>query len=129
MNLHHKADEMNNLQVSILCRIRDIYRAISDFELRFQQLHALSLNEGMLLCSLNSHKFSSHELAEALGLSSSNTSKVIKSVEEKGFIERIVGREDKRQMYFILTNAGRNKLEAVKHSEFDIPEMLIPVVK
>ena len=34
-----------------LCRIRDIYRAIAEFEVKFMQEFDLSLNEGMLLCT------------------------------------------------------------------------------
>ena len=122
------ADNTNNSQVRTLCQIRDVYRAISDFELNFQQLYDLGLNEGMLLCSLNAQKYSSNELASVLGLSNSNTSKVIKSVEKKGLIRRIVGKEDKRQMYFALTDFGKKKLESIKCAEFDIPETLKPVV-
>lgn len=122
-------DNTNNLQVRTLCRIRDMYRAIHDFELSFQQLYDLGLNEGMLLCSLNTQKYSSNELASVLGLSNSNTSKVIKSVENKGLIRRIVGKEDKRQMYFALTDLGKKKLESIKCAELDIPETLQPVVK
>ena len=59
-----------------LCRIRDIYRAISEFEVQFMQEFDLSLNEGMLLCTLlNTPKLTSSEIAEALGLSASNASK------------------------------------------------------
>lgn len=122
------ADNINNSQVKTLCQIRDVYRAIYDFELNFQQLYDLGLNEGMLLCSLNTQKYSSNELASVLGLSNSNTSKVIKSVEKKGLIRRIVGKEDKRQMYFALTDLGKKKLESIKYAEFDIPETLKPVV-
>lgn len=123
------ADNINNSQVRTLCQIRDVYRAIYDFELNFQQLYDLGLNEGMLLCSLNAQKYSSNELASVLGLSNSNTSKVIKSVEKKGLIRRIVGKEDKRQMYFALTDLGKKKLELIKCAEFDIPETLESVVK
>lgn len=123
------ADSINNSQVTILCQIRDIYRAIYVFESSFQQLYDLSLNEGMLLCSLNTQKHSSNELANMLGLSNSNTSKVIKSVEKKGLIKRIVGKEDKRQMYFALSDLGKKKLESIKCAELDIPETLKFVVK
>lgn len=44
------ADNTNNSQVRTLCQIRDVYRAIYDFELNFQQVYDLGLNEGMLLC-------------------------------------------------------------------------------
>ena len=53
-----------------LCRIRDIYRAIAEFETQFIHSYNLSLNEGMLLCTLLDHpKLTSSEIAEALGLS------------------------------------------------------------
>ena len=123
------ADNINNSQVKTLCQIRDVYRAIYDFELNFQQLYDLGLNEGMLLCSLNTQKYSSNELASVLGLSNSNTSKVIKSVEKKGLIRRIVGKEDNRQMYFALTDWGKKKLESIKCAEFDIPETLGSIIK
>ncbi|MDH6357000.1 DNA-binding MarR family transcriptional regulator [Parabacteroides sp. PF5-9] len=123
------ADNMNNSQVNTLCQIRDVYRAIYEFELNFQQSYDLGLNEGMLLCSLNDQRYSSNELAGVLGLSNSNTSKVIKSVEKKKLIKRIVGKDDKRQMYFTLTDLGRKKLESIKCAEFVIPETLKEVVK
>ncbi|MDF9830773.1 winged helix DNA-binding protein [Parabacteroides sp. PF5-6] len=122
-------DNVNNMQVSTLCQIRDVYRAIYEFELNFQQQYGLGLNEGMLLCSLNDRKYSSNELAGVLGLSNSNTSKVIKSVENKKLIKRIVGKDDKRQMYFTLTEQGRKKLESIKCAEFTLPETLQDVVK
>lgn len=81
-----------------LCKIRDLYRAIAEFETRFEKAHHLCLNEGMLLCCLSRKKrLSSGEIAEQLGLSNSNTSKVIRSVEDKGYIERNLGDCDKRR--------------------------------
>ncbi|WP_185153003.1 winged helix DNA-binding protein [Dysgonomonas sp. 216] len=115
--------------MNTLCQIRDIYRAIYEFEIKLQQSHNMCLNEGMLLCILSEQRYSSNELAGLLGLSKSNTSKVIKSVESKGLIERIVGTDDKRQMYFILTQSGHKKLESVKCGELDVPELLTSMIK
>lgn len=111
-----------------LCKLRDINRLIRDFETFFQQKHDLSLNEGMLLCSLKQGKFSSSELAEMLGLSASNTSKVIKAVENKGFVERFLGKDDKRQMYFILSESGKNKLKTIRKEESEIIKLLDQIV-
>ena len=48
-----------------LCKIRDLYRAIAEFETRFEKAHHLCLNEGMLLCCLSRKKrLSSGEIAE-----------------------------------------------------------------
>ena len=79
-----------------LCKIRDVYRAIAEFETQFIQQYNLSLNEGMLLCALlDNPRLTSGEIAEALGLTHSNTSKLIRSVEEKKLIARIIGKVDK----------------------------------
>lgn len=107
-----------------LCTIRDIYRSIRDFESLFQRKYDLCLNEGMLLCSLRNQTLSSSELADVLGLSNSNTSKVIKSVEDKELIERILGKEDKRQMYFQLTGTGKKKLAEIKKAECQINDLI-----
>ena len=113
-----------------LCKVRDLYRSISRFEADFQQEHQICLNEGMVLCSLNKTEIlSSGEIADLLGLTCSNTSKVIRSVEEKGYIERILGEQDKRQMYFKLTPEGKTKLREINCKEIVMPELLSTVIK
>jgi len=112
-----------------LCAIRDIYRAIGSYEERFHNEFGICLNEGMLLCSLKEGQLSSGEIAEKLSLSCSNTSKLIRVVEEKGFISRNLGKKDKRQMYFSLTKEGKAKLEIVMNVELDLPEPLCSYVK
>lgn len=107
-----------------LCLLRDIFKIIKDFEIDFQKKHDLCLNEGMTLCSLKEGKKSASELAEQLGLSASNMSKVIRSVEDKGFVDRIMGDEDKRQMYFILNTKGMNKLNALRCEEESLESIL-----
>ena len=112
-----------------LCKIRDVYRAIAEFEVQFTQMYDLSLNEGMLLGTLlNTPKLTSSEIAEALGLSASNTSKVIRSVEGKKLITRLIGKEDKRQMRFSLTTEGKNRISDIKNATFELSELLQQVV-
>lgn len=120
---------MDNKQVKTLCKIRDLFRSISEFESDFQKRYDICLNEGTLLCSLSNNKFSSSEIATLLGLTNSNTSKVIKSVETKGLIKRIIGEQDKRQMYFILTPKGHKVLETIKCSNMEIPEDLTQIME
>jgi DNA-binding MarR family transcriptional regulator len=110
-----------------LCKIRDIYRSIVEFENIFQKRYNLGLNEGMLLCTVNKSKSkqcSSGEIASLLGLTFSNASKVIASVEKKGLLKRILGNNDKRQMYFILTKKGDELLMSMQNCELDVPELL-----
>ncbi len=113
-----------------LCQIRDIYRAIASFESQLEKTHNLCLNEGMLLCSLSrAEKLSSGEIAEVLGLTNSNTSKVIKSVESKRLIKRVMGTTDKRQMYFSLTERGKKSLSEIRCDEIKVPDLLKKVLE
>lgn len=99
--------ERSQNPMEALCRIRDINRSINDFETEFHAEHGVKLNEGMLLCSLSKlGKCSAGQIAGLLGLSSSNSSKVTLSAEKKGLIERLVGENDKRRMFFRLTAKG-----------------------
>lgn len=116
---------MKEKSIKRLCKIRDLQRAVYQFELQFEKLYGISLNEGMALCSLSkTPSLSSGELGELLGLSSSNTSKVICSVEKKGYVERVVGTKDKRNMYFSLTDSGRDILRSIGDGTIEVPPTL-----
>ncbi len=108
-----------------LCRIRDVYRAINNYETQMQQAFGIGLNEGMLLCSLHTlGKCSSGYVAELLGLTLSNASKVITSAEKKGLVQRVVGEQDKRQMLFTLTAEGMKRIDSVKCKQSEMLDLL-----
>lgn len=108
-----------------LCKIRDIQHAIMAFEQQFLNDYGISLNEGMLLCSLVKREpLSSKELGQLLGLTPSNISKVIASAEKKKLILRTMGLEDKRQMYFYLEQEGIQVLELIKSHGLVLPDVL-----
>lgn len=110
----------------IICRVLDINRAIADLERQFSQRFDVNINEAMLLCTLKEKgELSSGAIAEALGLSASNASKVIASSEKKNLISRNLCKEDKRQMFFSLTPIGKEKIETMRNEQIDIPEILL----
>ena len=112
-------------KIGIFCKIRDIHIAIMEFEKNIIEKHGISLNEGMLLCSLHeTTALSSTELSEILNLTTSNTSKILKSVENKKLIKRHLGKTDKRSMCFSLTSNGVNKLEEIQTSKIAFPPIL-----
>lgn len=116
---------MKENSIKRLCKIRDLQRAVYQFELQFEKKYGISLNEGMALCSLSkTANLSSGELGELLGLSTSNTSKVICSVEKKGYVERVVGTKDKRNMYFSLTASGQDLLKNIGCGMVEVPQSL-----
>lgn len=110
--------------------MRDIYKAMSLFEAEFEASYGLSLNEAMVLCSLNEANgegMTSTAIAERTEMTTSHTSKVIRSVEDKKLIQRAVGEIDKRQMYFSLTRAGMEWLEKLDEKSIRVPELLKPL--
>mgnify|MGYP000872869274 CR=1 FL=1 len=112
-----------------LCAVRDILRSLTDYENRFHKEHSLCLNEGMVLCCLKDKRLSSGEIAEEVNLTCSNTSKLLRSVEERGFIVRVLGERDKRQMYFELTPSGVTKLMEIESDDIELSDPLGPIVK
>lgn len=103
-----------------LCAIRDVCRSITDYENKFQKEFFMCLNEGMILCCLKDKRLSSGEIAEQINLTCSNTSKLLRSVEEKNYIERVLGEKDKRQMYFVLSKVGEKMLHEIEGRDLKI---------
>ena len=92
-----------------LCRIRDLQRAVNQFEAAFEKRYGICLNEGMALCSLsNAERMCPGRLGELLGLTPSNTSKVLRSAESKGLVLRELCCKDRRQMHYSLTTKAAN---------------------
>lgn len=113
---------MNN---NCICKIRKIYRCISEFELQLQKAFGLNFNEAMLLCVLSEkEKMLSGEIADELQLSRSNASKVIASLEKEAYIRRNVCPHDSRCMSFHLTKKGRELIDRIHCSQFSLSEEL-----
>ena len=102
-----------------LCRIRDLQRAVHQFEANLERLYSLS-KAGRLSCG---------ELSDLLGLTPSNMSKVLRSVEEKEFVRRELGTADKRQMYFSLTDRGRQLLASIDCGKIETPNPITALLQ
>lgn len=108
-----------------LCRIRDLQRAIARFEEEFERNHGLNLNEGMALCMLVGRgHLCPGPLADRLGLSPSNTSKVLRSLESKGLVSCTPGHEDRRQICYTPTGAGLRLRQSIDCRIPDLPPLL-----
>jgi DNA-binding MarR family transcriptional regulator len=107
-----------------ICALKDIYKALYQFEKDFQASHGMTINEAMLMCCLHEGDAkSAGALCEFIGLSASRVSKIINSVEKMGYIERSISAEDKRQMLFSLTASGWRKVTEMKKIELHIDEL------
>lgn len=111
-----------------ICKLKDIYKMLYKFEKEFAENNGITINEGMLLCCLKDGKpKTAADLCEFIGLSNSRVSKVIFSIEEKGYINREMGKIDKRQMIFSLTKEGKNKIKEMKSHSIDFNYLVISV--
>lgn len=101
-----------------ICAIKDIYKTLYQFEKAFSDVHEITINEAMLLCCMKDNQAkSAGTICDYIGLSNSRVSKIITSVETKGFIRRNISKEDKRQMLFSLTPKGKEKIQQMMNAE------------
>lgn len=111
--------------------MRDVFRAVANFETAFENTYQLSLNEAMILCSLqeSQQEVTASNLSKQTELSPSHTSKMLRILEEKQLIERILGNVDRRLMYFRLTKDGEKRVNELELDKVKIPELLKPLFK
>ncbi len=107
-----------------ICALKDIYKVLFRFEKDFSENNSLTINEAVLLCGLKEgDSKTAGEICDYIGLSNSRVSKVITSVEKKGFIRRAISKTDKRQMLFKLTSKGKEKILQMQNTDLNINEL------
>ncbi|MFA7115659.1 MAG: MarR family winged helix-turn-helix transcriptional regulator [Bacteroidales bacterium] len=113
-----------------ICKIRDLQRVINEFEDKLIKEKNLSLKEAIILCSLTKNdSMTSSQLANELDMTYSNCSKVLRSVEEKGLINRHLGKKDRRNMIFSISKKGIGTLDLVKTGKIQLPDLLNKAVE
>ena len=113
-----------------ICAMRDVFKAMGNFETAFEKMYQITLNEAMILCALKeaSEKVTATNLSKQTELSPSHTSKMLRIL-EKGLIVRSLGSEDRRQMYFHLTHTGKQRVNELELDKVEIPDLLKPLFK
>lgn len=107
-----------------ICAIKDIYKELYQFEKEFSEAHEITINEAMLLCCLKDDEAkTAGTICDYIGLSNSRVSKVITSVENKGFIKREIHAEDRRRMLFSLTDQGREKIRQMMSANLNMDSL------
>lgn len=112
-----------------ICAMREVFRAMSSFEIAFEKTYKISLNEAIMLCALQDsvQKITATNLSKQTELSPSHTSKMLRILEEKDLIVRTLGDRDRRQMYFHLSQAGKQRIGDLKLDKVEIPDLLKPL--
>ena len=107
--------------------MRDLLAALLEVEADLTDRYGVSLKEAMVLCSVAGETVTAGIIAERTGMSPSNTSKVIASLERKGMLLRSLGDSDKRQMRFTLTGEADACLQAIRRQGVELPPLLRPL--
>ena len=114
-------------KIQCICVMRDLMQALAGIENNLMEVHGVSLNEAMVLCSIGTDTVTAGTIIACTGMTSSHTSKTIRSAEEKGLLTRSLGENDKRQMYFTLTQKGKDCLASIKERGVEVPQWLAPM--
>ncbi|MDD2563687.1 MAG: MarR family winged helix-turn-helix transcriptional regulator [Salinivirgaceae bacterium] len=103
-----------------LCEIKDIFKKIHQFEQELNNEVNVTINEAMVLCSIYETIKCSGDISADTGISTSRTSRVLLSLEQKGYIIRSFDGADKRKMMFELTSEGVKKKLEISEIDFNL---------
>jgi DNA-binding MarR family transcriptional regulator len=103
-----------------LCKIKEVFKKIYQFEHKLNKELNVTINEAMVLCSIYKTIKCSGDISSDTGISTSVTSRVLLSLEQKGYVTRSFGGNDKRKMMFELTNKGVEKKLEVSKIDFNL---------
>ncbi len=106
-NTHHQGTDL----MSALIRLKEanIRRKYGNLSMReFLTLEILYAN---LTMNDNKLNISPSDLANKMKLSMPQVSRIMNSLEEKGYIERILGKKDRRNTYIVITEKGIEERE------------------
>lgn len=103
-----------------LCKIKEVFKKIHQFEQKLSNEMNVTINEAMVLCSLSEAKKCSGDISADTGISTSRTSRVLLSLEQKGYVTRSFDDNDKRKMMFELSEVGVEKQLEINTIEIDL---------
>lgn len=107
-----------------LTKMKEVMHAVYSFENHLIKEHGLLLNAALTLCALEGSKSKrSSDLAEELGVTYSLMSRTVVLLEKRLLIDRSIGKTDKREMRFTLTEKGKKLLKEIREG-YDLSKFL-----
>ena len=107
-----------------LCSIRKIQTALKKFEETLKDETGLSLNDALCLCSIGKDFHEPGALSKQLELSPSRITRVLDTLEKRGFISRRISDTDRRNIWVELTDMGKNIIEEYQCTDIRVPQEL-----
>lgn len=116
-------------KLDCVCKLREFGQQIRDFERQLLKDYGVSLNEMVVLYSIGSERVVIKELSLRTGISIYNVSKIIHSAESKNLLRCLVGKDDKRQKFLLLTDKAKKCLTNFENSGMEIPNSLVKLLE
>lgn len=85
----------------------------------------VSISVGFILLNVDKEGTPSTQLGPKMGMEPTSLSRTLKTMEEKGFIHRIVDKKDKRKVLIHLTEAGLEKRHIARQVVLDFNDRII----
>lgn len=115
-------------KIATICMMRDVVRALSELENQLSLHYSITLNEAMILCCIGAERVTAGFICEHTGLLAPHASKILRGLENKHYLRRSFGHDDKRHIYFALTRQGHDVLDGLKEQPLTVPELLRPLL-
>ena len=107
-----------------LCSIRKIQTALKRFEETLKKETGLSLNDALCLCSIGKDFHEPSAISKQLELSPSRITRVLDTLEVRGYISRRISDTDRRGIWVELTDDGKAIIEKYQCTEIRVPQEL-----
>lgn len=108
-----------------IVKLKNIYKALYDFEKQYLDLNGVTINEAIILNTLIDNKPKiAKDLYASVGLSKSRVSRILSDLENKGYITRKISKEDRRNIFFQLTYAGASKAKEITNQRINFNNLI-----
>lgn len=107
-----------------LCDLRRLVLDLREFEESLKEQTGLTLNDALCLCQTGKGNLDPSSLANELQLSPSRLSRILDSLETRGFLTRSISEADRRTILINLTAEGQKMVETLHCTKISIPHHL-----
>ena len=105
--------------------IRHLWHKISRMYNQKANEYGITISIGFILLNIDKEGTPSTQLGPKMGMEPTSLSRTLKTMEEKGFIERKPDLQDKRKVLIFLTQEGVDKRNITKHVVLDFNQQLV----
>lgn len=107
-----------------LCDLRRLVLDLREFEESLKEQTGLTLNDALCLCQTGKGNLDPSSLANELQLSPSRLSRILDSLETRGFLTRSISEADRRTILINLTEEGQKMVKTLHCTKISIPHHL-----